>query len=78
MAHLVLVLGVVFLPLFSCSDDDCDHACDKARECGLKTSGLSCDEDCKKDSPCSECVLVESCDAIVAGACATDCPGVDF
>lgn len=51
-------------------------ACDTLDFCRISSSGFSCDGD--KLSVCAQCINASSCQAILAGACARDCPGVSF
>ena len=51
-------------------------ACDTLDFCRVDKSGLSCDE--SKLSVCAQCINGSSCEAIRAGACKPDCPGMSF
>ena len=51
-------------------------ACDTLDFCKLSSSGFSCDGD--KQSSCAQCINGSTCDAIRAGTCAPNCPGVSF
>ncbi|MCG3173720.1 MAG: hypothetical protein GMKNLPBB_01921 [Myxococcota bacterium] len=55
---------------------DCSIACQKMDGCGIKYSGLNCDEGCTgADFACSECINGESktCDALKANQCQREC-----
>ena len=74
---LVLVLLVV-----GCSDDPPPPsptqkaAGDTLDFCKISKKGLSCDGD--KLSYCGQCINASSCQAIAAGVCKADCPGMEF
>jgi len=76
LSILVALLLALALALAGCGgNESCKNACDKLSSCGLKSSGLSCDEDCAQGG-CAECVDDKSCGDIAANACASSCPGV--
>lgn len=76
-------LGLLFalLALAACGsgDPDCKAACARVTGCGLKTSGLSCDQSCAPPQDrCAICVNDRSCAEIQGGQCQSACPGVSF
>ena len=80
MWHTIIAIVVSAFLFGSCGDGGhCKDACDKVKACGLKTSGLSCDDTCKEPSAtCADCIDVTSCDDIAGGSCSSECPGVAF
>jgi len=68
----------VFLCLSGCGgDQNCKSACDVITSCGLKSSGLSCDDSCDQGD-CAACLNDTSCSDIASGTCDSDCPGTSF
>ena len=66
------------LALAGCgSDTSCKNGCDKLDSCGLKSSGFSCDDNCKAPlDTCAACINENACADLSAGKCAADCPNV--
>lgn len=73
------LLLLVALGSMGCADPTCKQGCDRARACGLSTSGLSCSESVgtctSPDNGCAACLEDTACDQIRSGACASACPG---
>jgi len=79
MLRAALVLSVL---LAGCGSDppppspNQKVACDTLDFCKISSSGFSCDGD--KASACAQCINASSCNALLAGTCKPDCPGVSF
>ena len=69
----------LFAPALGCGDKSCKNACDRLKACAINSSGLSCDSNCgAPDDSCAVCVNGTSCDDVLAGKCAGDCPKAVF
>jgi hypothetical protein len=77
MKTIALTLLIALSSVSCGGDSNCKNACTIVSNCGLKTSGLSCDTDCSQGG-CASCVSGASCNDIIVGACASACPGVSF
>ena len=61
------------------SNRNCKDACSKLQGCNIIQGGLSCDAHCNDtQGTCAECLNDTACQDIMAGKCASHCPGVEL
>ena len=78
-AVLLIFLGMAATALQGCGgSNSCAGACDHIKSCALKSSGLSCNENCSSDAErkCADCLNAADCNKLASNGCSSECPGV--